>query len=127
MFDARSYILNSVNNPRPASVDTWVMRAEKLFNVLENNLGRQLSDEEKKTFTWLATGEPDVIEMLQNILEEIADHNKGGIQYPLLEQVADKGTVISEKEEYSCEDAVKDKGITYRLLEETADKGDIIE
>ncbi|KIL37961.1 hypothetical protein SD70_29705 [Gordoniibacillus kamchatkensis] len=75
MFDPRQYILDTVHNPRPASVEIWATRTEKLLNV-EKHINRHLTVEEKKILTWLATGEPHVVEMLSSLFDEIAGQKR---------------------------------------------------
>lgn len=71
MFDARNYFID--RNPRlePTTLDEYVSRAEQLI-AIQDALGRELTESEKRTLAWLSEWETETVANVQRIFEELS-------------------------------------------------------
>ncbi|WP_175393406.1 hypothetical protein [Brevibacillus laterosporus] len=56
---------------KPETLENYAQRAERLISI-QDALGRELTDSEKRTLAWLSEGEAETVANVQRIFEELS-------------------------------------------------------
>ncbi len=71
MFDMKNYFIDRTPRLKPETLEKYTQRAERLI-AIQDALGRELTDSEKRTLAWLSEGEAETIANVQRIFEELS-------------------------------------------------------
>ncbi|MCR8939823.1 hypothetical protein O0555_21210 [Brevibacillus laterosporus] len=71
MFDVKKYFIDRTPHLKPETLEKYVQRAER-FIAIQDALGRELTDSEKRTLAWLSEGETETVANVQRIFDELS-------------------------------------------------------
>ncbi|MGG0794603.1 hypothetical protein ABE137_11440 [Brevibacillus laterosporus] len=71
MFDIKSYFIDRNPRLKPETLSKYTHRAEQLI-AIEDALGRELTNSEKRTLAWLSEGETETVANVQRIFDELS-------------------------------------------------------
>ncbi|MBG9790997.1 hypothetical protein P4V47_24175 [Brevibacillus laterosporus] len=71
MFDVRKYFIDRDPRLKPETLDKYTRRAEQLI-AIQDALGRELTESEKRTLAWLSEGETETVANVQRIFDELS-------------------------------------------------------
>ncbi|WP_199770738.1 hypothetical protein [Brevibacillus laterosporus] len=71
MFDIKKYFIDRNPRLKPETLEKYAQRAERLI-AIQDVLGRELTESEKRTLAWLAEGETETVANLQRIFDDLS-------------------------------------------------------
>ncbi|MDN9012167.1 hypothetical protein [Brevibacillus laterosporus] len=71
MFDIKKYFIDTYPRLKPETLEEYAKRAEQLI-AIQDVLGRELTNSEKRTLAWLSEGETETVANVQRIFDELS-------------------------------------------------------